>query len=81
MDVSTFCVTSKVSHGLMFSVNDFSDFQRPESYIRYIGLLTSYPLRGASAKWRFLEPLEIELMTRVEYDMDEQGECKHVISL
>ncbi|KAJ8695552.1 hypothetical protein PTI98_008146 [Pleurotus ostreatus] len=39
-----------------YGYNDFSEFSRPEYYIRYI------------------EPLESELATQVEYDMDEQDQ-------
>jgi hypothetical protein len=52
--------------------NDFSEFQRPEHYIRYIGALKSIP-ELSYLVILFLEPLEHELAVQVEYDMDEQG--------
>jgi len=56
----------------VFSDNDFSDFVRPEHYIRYIGV--SYSIFGEMHFYTELsEPLESDLVRQVEYDMDEQG--------
>lgn len=54
--------------------NDFSDFERPEHYIRHIGpqlfqVLPNY----FDVRIYIAEPLESELAVQVEYDMDEQG--------
>jgi hypothetical protein len=51
--------------------NDFSLFERPQHYIRYIGMPP--PLPGAFESNVLVEPLESELAVQVEYDMDEQG--------
>lgn len=54
--------------------NDFSEFSRPEYYIRYIGKSPLWiPQAWEFEPSRYLEPLESELATQVEYDMDEQG--------
>ncbi len=54
--------------------NDFSEFSRPEYYIRYIGMCPLVDTRvWEFESSRYLEPLESELATQVEYDMDEQG--------
>jgi len=56
----------------VFLDNDFSDFMRPEHYIRYIGV--SYSVFGEMHSYTELsEPLESDLARQVEYDMDEQG--------
>ena len=52
--------------------NDGSEFQRPEHYIRYIGML-SIVIVCTYANRALLEPLESDLAIQVEYDMDEQG--------
>ena len=51
--------------------NDFSLFERPQHYIRYIGALSPVPCALDSNV--LVEPLESELAVQVEYDMDEQG--------
>lgn len=54
--------------------NDFSDFERPEHYIRHIGSQLLYALPNYSdVRICITEPLESELAVQVEYDMDEQG--------
>lgn len=50
--------------------NDFSDFELPVNYIRYIGELANV---RADYAYRS-EPIESELRAQVEYDMDEQGQ-------
>ena len=56
----------------VFLDNDFSDFVRPEHYIRYIGV--SYSIFEEMHFYTELsEPLESDLARQVEYDMDEQG--------
>ena len=54
--------------------NDFSDFERPEHYIRHIGSQLLHALPNYSdVRICITEPLESELAVQVEYDMDEQG--------
>lgn len=57
------------------SDNDFSHFQRPDHYIRYIGELRLFLKDTCLVDQESLcvEPLESELAVQVEYDMDEQG--------
>ncbi|KAL0579001.1 hypothetical protein V5O48_002996 [Marasmius crinis-equi] len=54
-----------------YGYNDFSDFQRPDHYIRHIGLFIGLCAFFASVD-RATEPLEMDLARQVEYDMDEQ---------
>ena len=60
--------------------NDFSEFKRPDHYIRHIG--TFWVVRNLA--WtRVLirsEPIESELAVQVEYDMDEQGTSRNTES-
>lgn len=54
--------------------NDFSDFVRPEHYIRHIGeFLFWAPYLSRNLTQVTAEPLESDLARQVEYDMDEQG--------
>ena len=54
--------------------NDFSEFRRPEHYIRHIGMISIQFFFASFLIAHSLEPLESELAVQVEYDMDEQGE-------
>ncbi|CCM01322.1 uncharacterized protein FIBRA_03371 [Fibroporia radiculosa] len=54
-----------------YGYNELTDFKRPEHYIRYIGMVDFMLLLQAVAL-RTSEPLESDLATQVEYDMDEQ---------
>jgi len=54
--------------------NDFSDFTRPEHYIRHIGMFVVSYLYLDIDHSGIAEPLESELAVQVEYDMDEQGQ-------
>lgn len=54
------------------SDNDFSLFERPQHYIRYIGMAIFW-MTYLGAEPSCSEPLESELAVQVEYDMDEQG--------
>lgn len=60
---------------LDYSDNDFSEFHRPEHYIRHIGIFLPIYVQCSSSRFAtILEPLESELAVQVEYDMDEQGQ-------
>ena len=75
MDVCAVRISSEYEMNLTRLVdNDFSDFERPEHYIRHIGpqlfqVLPNY----FNVRIYIAEPLESELAVQVEYDMDEQG--------
>jgi NuA3 HAT complex component NTO1 len=55
--------------------NDFSDFVRPEHYIRHIGKFGFWESYLSFNSYQVTaEPLESDLARQVEYDMDEQGQ-------
>ncbi|KAK4684246.1 NuA3 HAT complex component NTO1, partial [Tremellales sp. Uapishka_1] len=57
-----------------YGYNDFSDFTRPEHYIRYIGELVLLTSSSQVSSSGVAEPIESELAVQVEYDMDEQDQ-------
>ena len=53
-------------------VNDLTQYQRPDHYVRYIGACKVIQRLQVSLI-PSLEPLDLDLSRQVEYDMDEQG--------
>lgn len=57
--------------------NDFSEFKRPDHYIRHIGTSDGQEHKLWPSS-NFTEPIESELAVQVEYDMDEQGTSSRI---
>lgn len=70
------CKCLKLSHRALIDGgvdNDFSDFVRPEHYIRHLGMFSVF-CHFTESHSQLLEHLECDLARQVEYDMDEQGQ-------
>ena len=56
----------------VYAVNDLTQYQRPDHYVRYIGVCKVIQRLQVSLI-PTIEPLDLDLSRQVEYDMDEQG--------